>query len=90
MAIISSFGLKPYAVDKMKFSRSPHVTYRIFLDSIINTVESERESFDLYDALRRLFLEHEYRPADGGYSCICGWAGASISEHLADRVKEVV
>lgn len=41
-----------------------------------------------YEKLRRLFMEHEYRPFAGGYSCSCGWKGSSQSEHLASVTKE--
>lgn len=39
-----------------------------------------------YEELRQLFLNHEYRARAGGYGCSCGWSGASVAEHLADRV----
>lgn len=46
------------------------------------------ERFTDYEGLRRKFMQHEYRPHEGGYRCLgCGWEGSSQAEHMADVIS---
>lgn len=52
--------------------------------------ETEAATNDRYETIRHALLGHEYRGKGGDYACSCGWNGASVAEHLADKVSEVL
>lgn len=49
-----------------------------------HTESDELIEIDPYESVRYLFLQHEYRPQNGGYLCGCGEEVESAATHLAD------